>query len=121
MALKELLEECQIIRCWENPITPFIEKQENGDSDCEFIEHVLNTTATLPQRALIFCQWRSTIDLIADYLDQGVFGEGISYLRLDGTVPPNERQNLVDRFNEDSSIDLMLLSTHVSLKFYIYI
>ncbi|KAH7695694.1 hypothetical protein AAVH_37243, partial [Aphelenchoides avenae] len=41
------------------------------------------------------------------------FGDGVTYLRLDGTVPPNERQSVVDRFNNDTSIDLLLLTTHI--------
>merc|ERR1719391_1904713 len=37
----------------------------------------------------------------------------VTFLRLDGTVPANSRQNLVQKFNQDPSIDLMLLSTSV--------
>ena len=38
---------------------------------------------------------------------------GVTYLRLDGSVPSADRQGIVDRFNKDISIDLMLLSTSV--------
>ena len=34
-------------------------------------------------------------------------------MRLDGSVAPNERQTVVDKFNDDKSIDLLLLTTHV--------
>merc|ERR1719391_824553 len=37
----------------------------------------------------------------------------VTFLRLDGTVPANSRQDLVQKFNQDPSIDLMLLSTSV--------
>jgi SNF2 family DNA or RNA helicase len=38
---------------------------------------------------------------------------GLSYLRLDGSVPASDRHGLVSRFNADPSIDLLLLTTNV--------
>ena len=38
---------------------------------------------------------------------------GLSYLRLDGSVPAAARHGLVSRFNADPSIDLLLLTTSV--------
>lgn len=38
---------------------------------------------------------------------------GVTYLRLDGTVPAGQRFKLVQRFNQDPSIDIMLLTTQV--------
>ena len=37
----------------------------------------------------------------------------VTYLRLDGSVPPAMRHSIVSRFNADPSIDLLLLSTSV--------
>ena len=37
----------------------------------------------------------------------------MTYLRLDGSVPPAMRHSIVSRFNADPSIDLLLLSTSV--------
>ena len=37
----------------------------------------------------------------------------VSYLRLDGRVPASKRGALVERFNADPSVDLMLLTTAV--------
>ena len=37
----------------------------------------------------------------------------VTYLRLDGSVPPTMRHSIVSRFNADPSIDLLLLSTSV--------
>lgn len=109
-----LLEECQISRSANN-------LDEIDSENNQIVEQILNSTTNLRQRALIFCQWRSSIDLIAGYIDKGVFGNGINYLRLDGSIQPNERQNVVDQFNRDSSIDLMILSTHVKFFFFKYI
>ena len=37
----------------------------------------------------------------------------VTYLRLDGSVPANMRHSIVSKFNNDPSIDLLLLSTSV--------
>lgn len=37
----------------------------------------------------------------------------VTYLRLDGSVPPGSRHSVVARFNSDPSIDVLLLTTQV--------
>lgn len=37
----------------------------------------------------------------------------VSYLRLDGSIPPGMRHSVVHRFNNDPSIDILLLTTQV--------
>ena len=37
----------------------------------------------------------------------------VSYLRLDGSTDLAKRHDIVTRFNEDPSIDVLLLTTHV--------
>jgi DNA excision repair protein ERCC-6 len=37
--------------------------------------------------------------------------EGFSFERLDGRTPVKKRHDMIQRFNEDSSIDLMLITT----------
>lgn len=102
MALRELLQECQI--------GDQEERLHDTGSDSP-------TGAELPNlsqhRALIFCQWRASVDLVAHHLDSQKLGAGIRYLRLDGTVPPDQRQSIVDRFNSDPSVDLLLVTTHI--------
>lgn len=104
IALRELLSECQI-------------GDQPTESTMESTHLPASPTTDLPElcehRALIFCQWRASVDLIAHHLDKQSLGLNIKYLRLDGTVPPNERQAVVDRFNNDPSIDLLLVTTHI--------
>ncbi|KAF7625980.1 hypothetical protein Mgra_00009829 [Meloidogyne graminicola] len=64
-------------------------------------------------KALIFCQWRATIDLVSHFLKSGAFGAGFNFLVLDGQTPLNQRQSIVDRFNTDPNLQLLLLTTHV--------
>lgn len=99
--MKEILEECQI------------GKDKNFENSEILNEPGVEVPSISSHRALIFCQWRASVDMIAHYLDNGDFGTGISYLRLDGTIPPTDRQSVVDQFNQDESIDLMILTTHV--------
>ncbi|XP_043212262.1 TATA-binding protein-associated factor 172-like, partial [Amphibalanus amphitrite] len=65
-----------------------------------------------PHRVLIFCQLRSMLDMVEHDLLQGHLS-GVTYLRLDGSVPAGERHALVHRFNSDPSIDCLLLTTQV--------
>lgn len=37
----------------------------------------------------------------------------VTYLRLDGSIPPGLRHSVVTQFNNDPSIDVLLLTTHV--------
>jgi TATA-binding protein-associated factor len=37
----------------------------------------------------------------------------VTYLRLDGSIPPSDRHGIVTKFNNDVSIDLLLLTTSV--------
>jgi DNA repair protein RAD5 len=50
------------------------------------------------EKAVIFSEWTSFLDIIADALEE----EGHEYTRLDGTMSPDERQNSMDRFTRFS-------------------
>ncbi|XP_068240504.1 TATA-binding protein-associated factor 172 [Palaemon carinicauda] len=82
--------------------------------DCGIgVDSVTGTEAVVSQhRALIFCQLKAMLDIIEkDLLKQHL--PGVTYLRLDGSVPAGSRHALVQRFNADPSIDLLLLTTQV--------
>ncbi|KJE93117.1 hypothetical protein, variant 1 [Capsaspora owczarzaki ATCC 30864] len=68
--------------------------------------------AVSQHRALVFCQTKGMLDLITKQLLDAHMPT-VSYLRLDGSIPPLERFAIVTKFNEDPSIDLLLLTTHV--------
>lgn len=55
-------------------------------------------------KALIFTQFKEMLNHI-----EVLIGEmGLSYLRIDGDTPKNERADFQKKFNSDSSIDLMI-------------
>ncbi|KAJ3038188.1 btaf1 RNA polymerase II, B-TFIID transcription factor-associated, 170kDa [Rhizophlyctis rosea] len=71
------------------------------------------TPPTVSQhRALIFAQHTTMLDIIERDLFRPHLPT-VTFLRLDGSVPASERTALVKKFNEDPSIDVLLLTTHV--------
>ncbi|XP_054284779.1 TATA-binding protein-associated factor 172-like [Macrosteles quadrilineatus] len=83
--------------------------------DCGIGTALDNSTAApvvSPHRALIFCQIKAMLDIVEnDLLKKHL--PSVTYLRLDGSVPPSCRHNVVARFNSDPSIDVLLLTTQV--------
>lgn len=68
--------------------------------------------ATSPHRVLIFAQFQSTLDVIENALFKAHLPR-LSYLRLDGNVEASKRYSLVKQFNDDPSIDVLLLTTSI--------
>jgi len=63
---------------------------------------------------LIFCQLKAMLDIVEhDLLRRHL--PSVTYLRLDGSVPASQRQDIVNNFNSDPSIDVLLLTTLVSM------
>jgi SWI/SNF-related matrix-associated actin-dependent regulator 1 of chromatin subfamily A len=56
---------------------------------------------------LIFSQWTRLLDLIGIMLEQA----NLPFVRLDGSTPISERQDLVDEFNQGGDVKVFLLST----------
>ena len=85
-----------------------------GTTDPSSATSVAAATAPIvvQHRALVFFQLKSMIDIVEKDLLKAKM-PGVTYLRLDGSVPANERQGIVDKFNNDVSVDLLLISTAV--------
>ncbi|KLU81240.1 TATA-binding protein-associated factor MOT1 [Magnaporthiopsis poae ATCC 64411] len=65
-----------------------------------------------PHRALIFCQMKEMLDMVQNTVLKKLL-PSVSYLRLDGSVEANKRQDIVNKFNSDPSFDVLLLTTSV--------
>ena len=63
-------------------------------------------------RALIFCQMKEMLDIVQNDVLKKLL-PSVQYLRLDGGVEANKRQNIVNQFNTDPSYDVLLLTTSV--------
>ncbi|OXB67392.1 hypothetical protein ASZ78_010950 [Callipepla squamata] len=71
------------------------------------------TEAVVAQhRILIFCQLKSMLDIVEHDLLRPQL-PSVTYLRLDGSIPAGQRHSIVSQFNNDPSIDVLLLTTHV--------
>jgi len=95
LALKQLLLDCGI----------GVTESNNSNEDA------LNSVVS-QHRALIFCQLKSMLDMVENTLFK-INMPSVTYTRLDGSVPAGSRHNIVQRFNNDPSIDVLLLTTHV--------
>lgn len=74
---------------------------------CQALADLLPSLKRDGHRVLIFSQWTSMLDILEWTLDV----IGVTYRRLDGSTQVTERQNIVDAFNNDTSIFACLLST----------
>ncbi|ELP92985.1 hypothetical protein EIN_051500 [Entamoeba invadens IP1] len=63
-------------------------------------------------RVLIFAQLNVTLELIEEQIFKKSFPY-ISYYRLDGSVPTHKRTEIVEKFKNDPTIDVLLLTTRV--------
>ncbi|XP_060973663.1 TATA-binding protein-associated factor BTAF1 isoform X1 [Cannabis sativa] len=91
VALQEILEECGIGV-----------DASNSDASVGVGQH----------RVLIFAQHKAFLDIIERDLFQ-TYMKSVTYLRLDGSVEPEKRFDIVKAFNSDPTIDVLLLTTHV--------
>lgn len=66
-------------------------------------------------KTLLFCQTRQMLNILESFLQEMRRADGtpFNYLRMDGTTPIAIRQQLVDRFNLEPTMDLFLLTTKV--------
>ncbi|XP_063918489.1 DNA excision repair protein ERCC-6-like [Zophobas morio] len=60
-------------------------------------------------RVLLFTQSRAMITVFEEFLKQQEY----KYLKMDGSTAVRSRQTLINKFNEDSSYDVFLLTTRV--------
>lgn len=97
VSLKQLLLECGI------GVKSGIESVSTED--------VLNEVAT-QHRVLIFAQLKQTLDIIENDLFKKEMPT-VTYMRLDGSVSQENRFGLVDKFNSDPTIDVLLLTVSV--------
>ncbi|XP_064613763.1 TATA-binding protein-associated factor 172-like [Liolophura sinensis] len=95
-ALRQLLQDCGI---------GVVSLPATGQLDTD-------TPVVGQHRVLLFCQLKSMLDLVENDLLK-CHMPSVTYLRLDGSVPAGSRHTIVNRFNNDPSIDLLLLTTHV--------
>ncbi|KAF2712965.1 hypothetical protein K504DRAFT_497801 [Pleomassaria siparia CBS 279.74] len=98
-ALKDLLVDCGI-----------------GASDVNK-DKFASSSGDLPEavsqhRALVFCQMKEMLDMVQHNVLEKLL-PSVQFMRLDGSVDPSKRQDIVNKFNSDPSYDVLLLTTSV--------
>jgi SNF2 family DNA or RNA helicase len=78
------------------------------------LDQLLSTFAKDDSKVLLFSYSTKTLDFIQNY----VRSRGFSHLRIDGSVKAKNRQDLCNKFNNDPSIFLFLLSTKGKMSEY---
>ncbi|KAE9096425.1 Protein CHROMATIN REMODELING 19 [Phytophthora fragariae] len=73
----------------------------------DYLRKLLPKLQSEGHRVLIFSQWTKLLDLLEVLMGQMDY----RYLRLDGSTDVQERQGLIDTYNEDKGIFVFLLST----------
>jgi hypothetical protein len=94
------------IRCkqfcnWPKQIDDSCKSNSKMDSFKEVLEEVVVQNG---HKALIFSQYKTMLDIIADVLK----AMGLNYFRIDGDMDKKERVAMQARFNTDPKIDLMI-------------
>lgn len=91
----------------DHDISNLLNPVENGGT--------LNSSSSYSEggsKCLVFAQFTNSLDSVEELLIKRHM-PSLRYLRLDGRVPVPKRTALVDAFNNDPSIKLMLLTTRV--------
>lgn len=99
-ALKDLLLDCGI------------GVGGGGQGNIASNQHDIIQGAVSQHRALIFCQMKEMLDMVQEQVLKKML-PSVTYMRLDGSVEANRRQQIVNQFNSDPSYDVLLLTTSV--------
>jgi superfamily II DNA/RNA helicase len=86
--------------------TFLVDKQPPGySSKLDYLGELLDGLFEGPEcKALLFSEWTTMLDKVEPLLAR----RGLDYVRLDGSVPQKERQQLVNRFCEDPRCRLFI-------------
>jgi superfamily II DNA or RNA helicase len=105
MDLLRLQKELLMCRMLANS-TYLADKEEPGySSKLERLDELLEQLFEEPGRKVVlFSEWTTMLDLIEPLLQE----RGIQFVRLDGSVPQKQREELVQRFQNDPACALFL-------------
>ena len=84
--------------------------QANKSGKMQVVKALLQLWKDTGHKTLLFAQHRIMLDILEPFVKTL---PGLRYLRMDGNTTISNRQSLVDTFNNDSSVDLFLLTTKV--------
>ncbi|KAK3334036.1 SNF2 family N-terminal domain-containing protein [Cercophora scortea] len=74
------------------------------------VQSLLPMWKRLGHKTLLFCQGTQMLDIMEAFIRRQ---DNLSFIRMDGKTPVQQRQTLVDQFNNDPQLDVFLLTTKV--------
>ncbi|XP_015697378.1 protein CHROMATIN REMODELING 20 isoform X2 [Oryza brachyantha] len=97
---------------WENLLDENTFKEADYSGKMVLLLDILSTCSELGDKALVFSQSLTTLDLVEFYLsklkikekDGKYWKQGKDWYRIDGSTPSSERQNLVEKFNDPENV-----------------
>jgi TATA-binding protein-associated factor len=101
MGLRDLLVEC----------CDFAARDQGGSQGSAVDANDLDDSNISPHRCLVFAHLQKTLDLTEQMFRDAL--PGVTYRRLDGQTVNAKRADIVQHFNSDPSIDVLLLTTAV--------
>jgi TATA-binding protein-associated factor len=121
VALNDLLRHSGIAEsemyAADNDDSGFMLPDENFDGDYDIMDdhetaQCGDNAQRIASKCLIFAQFTQSLDIVEEYLFEPHI-PSLQYLRLDGKVPPDTRHSIVEQFNTDDNIKVLLLTTKV--------
>jgi len=102
----ELVESNKFLR---DELDRYILKEDDlfSSAKCVRLKKLLPELIDGGHRILIFSVWTTCLDLLSCLMEQ----MELDYMRMDGQTAVTDRQSLIDKFNQDSTIPVFLLST----------
>ncbi|KAJ1335208.1 DNA excision repair protein ERCC-6 [Microdochium nivale] len=82
----------------------------NKSGKMQVVKALLQMWKRFGHKTLLFSQGVQMLNILEDFVRRQ---DGINYIRMDGSTAIKDRQTLVDRFNNDPTLDLFLLTTKV--------
>lgn len=81
----------------------------------QVLKNLLQLWQLEEHRTLLFCQTKQMLDILEKFVGnlKTLDHRGMEYLRMDGSTPIVQRQQLVDTFNHNTNYDVFLLTTKV--------
>jgi TATA-binding protein-associated factor len=81
-------------------------------ADCTDLEDGFDNSDCGSSRCLVFAQFMDSLDVVEELVLKR-FMPSVKYLRLDGRVAAAKRSNIVNNFNSDENIKVLLLTTKI--------
>jgi len=125
VALKELLRNAGVyseeLAAADNDRTLlYCESDSDGDETKDILEPDLeklaggnkNARVGVGSKCLIFAQFTHSLDVVEEFLLKRHM-PSVKYLRMCGRVPQDKRSDLVEMFNKDERVRILLLTTRI--------